>query len=257
MIKVVLLGYGNVNSHLLKNFHKSREVEVCQVFSRHIPEEYPSYGAVDFVHSLSDIDSADVYLMGIADDAIGSFSDGLPFEGKLVVHTSGAVALKTLSDKNRRGVFYPLQTFSKHREVNFTDIPIFIEAENAKDLELLRKLGNSISTAVEEISSEKRKKLHLAAVFVNNFVNYLYQMGADILAKENISFDALKPLIMETAAKITDLSPQQAQTGPAKRRDIKTIENHLELLPEGPFRQIYSMFTQQIAGEDIFLNHKR
>ncbi|WP_317046808.1 DUF2520 domain-containing protein [Aequorivita lipolytica] len=204
------------------------------------------FESISFTDDISKIKEADIYIIGIPDDAISSFSESLQFQNKFVVHTSGGAAMNVLSSKNRRGIFYPLQTFSKQRGVDFKEIPICIEAENSSDLELLEKLGKTISEKVIEISSEKKEKLHLAAVFVNNFTNHLYQIGSEILEKDNLPFDLLKPLIMETASKIENLSPEEAQTGPAKRNDKKTIEKHLNLLPEGPHKKLYALFTEQL-----------
>lgn len=201
---------------------------------------------IPFTDDVSKIKEADIYIIGIPDDAISSFSSSLPFQNRLVVHTSGGVSMDALSNKNRRGIFYPLQTFSKQREIDFKNIPICIEAENSKDLELLQSLGEKISENVVEISSEKRAKLHLAAVFVNNFTNHLYHIGSEILKVDDLPFDLLKPLILETASKIENLSPEKAQTGPAKRSDLKTIEKHLHLLGNSRYRKLYELFTEEI-----------
>lgn len=246
MIKVVFLGFGNVNSHLLNALQKSADVYVKQVFNRNYIKMISPFESIPFTDSISKIVDADLYIIGIPDDAIGPFSDSLPFQNKLVVHTSGGAAMEVLSAKNRRGIFYPLQTFSKQREVDFTNIPICIEAENPNDLELLRRLGETISKNVVEIPSEKRTKLHLAAVFVNNFTNYLYQAGSEILKEDDLPFDLLKPLILETASKIETLSPKEAQTGPAKRNDKKTIEKHLSLLENSDFKEFYKLFTKAL-----------
>jgi predicted short-subunit dehydrogenase-like oxidoreductase (DUF2520 family) len=154
--------------------------------------------------------------------------------------------MKALSSKNRKGVFYPLQSFSKNSEVDFSKIPICIEADNDVDLDLLKQLGSSISKNVLTVSSEKREKIHLSAVIVNNFVNYLYQVANDLMQEQSLSFDLLKPLILETANKITSLSPAEAQTGPAKRNDKKTIEKQLNLLKESPYKDIYQDLTNSI-----------
>lgn len=246
MIKVVLLGYGNVNSHLIKVLYESKEASVIQVFNRSEMHLDPSFRTIPITNDIDKIMAADVYIIGISDDAIGTFSKNLPFQNRLVVHTSGGAPMDRLSDKNRRGIFYPLQSFSKQRHLEFEKIPICIEAENPDDLELLQNLGNAISEVVVEISSEKRAKLHVAAVFVNNFVNYLYQIGEDILSEDGIPFDLLKPLIKETASKVETLSPEEAQTGPAKRNDTKTIEKHLKLLENSPHKEVYTMFTEQL-----------
>lgn len=246
MIKVVFLGFGNVNSHLLNALNKSTEISVKQVFNRNYIKLISPFEHIQFTDDISKIADADIYIIGIPDDAISTFSESLLFQNKLVVHTSGGAAMNALSSKNRRGVFYPLQTFSKHRKVDFEEIPICIEAENTEDLEMLRKLGETISENVVEISSEKRAKLHLAAVFVNNFVNHLYEIGSEILNEEDLPFDLLKPLIAETASKIKTLSPEEAQTGPAKRNDKKTIEKHLHLLADSPHAKLYELFTEQL-----------
>lgn len=246
MINVVFLGFGNVNSHLFKALYEIKEVTVKQVFNRNYIKIISPFENISFTDDISEIEEADVYIIGIPDDAISAFSQNLNLQNKLVVHTSGGVSMATLSNKNRRGIFYPLQTFSKERSVDFKNIPICIEAENSKDLELLRKLGEIISEKVVEISSEKRAKLHLAAVFVNNFTNYLYEIGSEILKEEDLPFDLLKPLISETASKIETLSPENAQTGPAKRNDLKTIEKHLHLLGESPYSELYKLFTYQL-----------
>ena len=219
MKSIVLLGAGNVAAHLCKAIRNS----------------------------------IDLYIIAVADDAIVSFSESLLIKNKLVVHTSGSVSMEALSDKNRKGVFYPLQSFSKNSEVDFSKIPICIEAQNESDLGLLNQLGNSISKNVLAISSEKREKIHLSAVIVNNFVNYLYQVGNDLMQEQSLSFDLLKPLILETANKINTLSPAEAQTGPAKRNDKKTIEKQLHLLEESPYKDIYQDITNSILKK--YNNH--
>ena len=246
MINVVFLGFGNVNSHIINAFQKKTEVVVKQIFNRNYSKKISPVENIPFTDDVGKIIDADLYIIGIPDDAIASFSETLPFQNKLVVHTSGGVSLDAISNKNRGGVFYPLQTFSKQREVDFKNIPICIEAENVTDLKLLKKLGASISKTVVEISSEKRAKLHLSAVFVNNFTNYLYEIGSEILEEEGLQFDLLKPLIMETASKIETLSPKEAQTGPAKRNDLKTIQKHLHLLGDSQHRKFYELFTEEL-----------
>lgn len=246
MIEVVFLGFGNVNSHLFEALHKQKGVRIKQVFNRNYIKMISPFEHIPFTDDISEIEDADVYIIGIPDDAISAFSESLPFQNRLVVHTSGGVSIDALSNKTRSGIFYPLQTFSKQREVDFENIPICIEAENVDDLKLLRNLGEIISKNVTEISSEQRSKLHTAAVFVNNFTNYLYRIGSEILKEEDLSFDLLKPLIMETASKIETLSPEAAQTGPAKRNDIKTIEKHLSSLSNPQHKKFYKLFTEAL-----------
>lgn len=246
MIKVIILGAGNVASHLCRAFDDSKEISVIQVYNRNKNSLYSLSPKINTTTCLLDIKEADIYIIAIADDAIKSFSKSLPFTNKLVVHTSGSKALNKLAAKNRKGVFYPLQTFSKNQGIDFSEIPICLEAENKNDLKLLEELGNAISKNVQVINSEERSKLHLAAVFVNNFVNYLYEVGSDLLLEDSLSFDLLKPLIKETAYKIENLNPSKAQTGPAKRNDKKTIKNHLHLLKNSPYQKLYAEMTEAI-----------
>jgi len=249
MIKIVLLGAGNVAFHLFTAFEKITDCKVIQVYNRSEESlnDFPS--TISKTTLLSEIKSADIYIIAIADDKIASFSETLPFKNKLVVHTSGSIAMKTLSAKNNIGVFYPLQSFTKNKEVDFSEIPICVEASSEKDLQLLKILAKSISNVVYELNSEAREKLHLSAVIVNNFVNYLYKVGSDLLANESLSFNLLKPLIKETANKIESLTPFEAQTGPAKRNDTKTIEKHLHLLTNSPHKKLYAEMTEAILKE--------
>lgn len=246
MTNISFLGFGNVSQHLCKTLSDHKKIFVKQIYNRSKIDISSNLIHIPFTTKLSELKEADVYIMAIPDDAITSFSETLPFKDRLVVHTSGGVAMEALSEANRKGVFYPLQSFSKNRFVNFANIPICVEAEMSSDLALLKKLGEVISKKVVEINSEKRTKLHLAAVFVNNFVNFMYDIGNNILDKNELSFDLLKPLIMETASKIETLSPKEAQTGPAMRLDKKTIEKHLHLLENGPYKELYLQLTETI-----------
>jgi predicted short-subunit dehydrogenase-like oxidoreductase (DUF2520 family) len=151
-----------------------------------------------------------------------------------------------LNSKNKRGVFYPLQTFSKNVAVDFSEIPICLETQIDADFAILEKVARSISDKVLNISELQRQALHVSAVFVNNFVNQLYQIGNEICLENNISFEVLKPLILETAKKLMTLSPKEAQTGPASRNDKQTIERHLKFLSDENQRNIYKILTQSI-----------
>ncbi len=247
MTTIVLLGFGNVNFHLINALNSVNEITVIQIYNRNNIVLSSELNHIPFTTDLSEIKDADLYIIAIPDDSIAAFSEILPLKNKLVVHTSGSVSMDALSERNRKGVFYPLQTFSKNREVNFNNIPICVEATEATDLKLLMNLGISLSEKVVEVNSEERSKLHLAAVFVNNFVNHLYAIGDDILSNNNLSFDLLHPLIEETASKIKTLAPSQVQTGPARRGDQKTIEKHLHLLKEGPKSDLYQQLTKSIT----------
>jgi len=246
MIKAVLIGYGNVNSHLLKALANSNKTAVVQLYTRSEIQLPTAFQSIPHTQDLNELKEADVYIVAISDDAILDFSENLPLNNQLVVHTSGGVSIDNLSKKNRRGVFYPLQTFSKDTVVDFKSIPICIEADDPKDEALLQAMGEAVSDRVVKINSDERAKIHVAAVFVNNFVNYLYYIGQDILKQDGIPFDILTPLIQETAHKIEDLSPEKAQTGPAKRNDKKTIEKHQHLLHNETYKEVYALLTKLI-----------
>lgn len=246
MIKITLIGSGNVAQHLIKAFTKSELVEIAQVFSRK-KETLASLIEFDkIVDDFQDLKEADLYIIAVTDNAITEVSAQLPFNNQLVVHTSGTASIDTLDAKNRKGVFYPLQTFSKNKDVDFSVIPICLEAENTFDFRVLDTVAKSISKAIFPINSEQRKALHVAAVFVNNFTNHLYQIGHEICEENKVPFEILKPLIQETADKINTLNPTEAQTGPAKRNDSTTIEAHLEYLTNENQKNIYKILTQSI-----------
>jgi len=246
MIKVVIIGAGNVASHLFDAFNITEDVSVVQVYNRN--EEKLAYfeSKTDTTTSISEIIDADVYLISVSDDSIGSLSKKLQFNNKLVAHTSGSVAMNQISNHNTPSVFYPLQTFTAGKTVDFKVIPLCIEATEKNDLLLLKTLAKSISDNVYHINSKQRKALHIAAVFVNNFVNHLYQKGEEICEENNVSFNILKPLILETAKKISELSPLKSQTGPAKRNDNKIIEQHLSDLNTNTQQEIYTLLTNSI-----------
>ena len=249
MIKVILLGSGNVATHLFQAFSKVDEIEVVQVFSRTISKDFPeTLQTSDY----KEIKAADVYIICVSDSAISSVSSQLSFENRLVVHTSGSTDINVLDSKNRNGVFYPLQTFTKNKSVDFSQIPICIETEVPSDFEIIEKLAKSVSNSVYLINGNQRKALHVSAVFVCNFTNHLYTIGNTICEENKIPFEILQPLIEETAKKIKSLSPSDAQTGPAVRNDKKTIEKHIDFLTNENQKEIYKILTKSIQnGEKL------
>ncbi|MGG7034184.1 MAG: Rossmann-like and DUF2520 domain-containing protein [Flavobacterium sp.] len=248
MIKVSIIGSGNVAQHLIKAFLKTTEVELIQVYSRKSESVSHLVNPEKITQNLSDLRESDIYILAISDDAIADVSAQLPFSNRLVVHTSGSVAMNALDDKNRKGVFYPLQTFSKNKEIDFSVIPINLESQNSEDYTLLEKLAHQLSEKVFPVNSEQRKALHVSAVFVCNFVNHLYQIGNEICDEHQLPFEILLPLIQETAQKVKELSPENAQTGPAKRSDLKTIESHLSFLNDENQKNIYQILTKSIQS---------
>ena len=246
MIRVSIIGSGNVAQHLIQAFSKTADIELVQVFARNKESVFHLIAADKVYTNFKDLEAADLFIIAVTDDAIHKVATEIPFSRQLVVHTSGSVSIESIDNKNRQGVFYPLQTFSKSKEIDFTTIPICLEAKNQKDLKTLETVAKSISNSVYNISSEQRKALHVAAVFVSNFTNYLYQIGNDICLENELPFAILKPLIQETANKIVTLSPAEAQTGPAKRQDTQTITSHLNFLTNDDQKEIYKLLTKSI-----------
>ncbi|MCG9792654.1 Rossmann-like and DUF2520 domain-containing protein [Flavobacterium algicola] len=250
MVKVVIIGSGNLAQHLIVAFQEAaksgKSVQFLQAYARN-PNHLLHLLPIDAVTSdFNNLKEADIYIIAVSDNAIHTVASQLPFEDKLVVHTSGAMPMNTIPSKNRKGVFYPLQTFTKGKKVDFNGIPICLETENEADYKIVELVAKFISNKAANINSEQRKSLHVAAVFVNNFTNHLYQIGEQICNDHNLPFEILHPLIQETASKITTLSPHQAQTGPAVRNDSATITAHEALLTDTKQKQLYKILTQSI-----------
>ena len=252
MIRLSILGTGNVAKRLFEAFMVSGEVKVVQVVGRNeavlLSFGYGAPTSSDF----SKIKDADIFVVAVKDDAIATVSEYLRDKTGLVVHTSGSVSMDVLSPKERNGVFYPLQTFSKDREVDMRSVPFCLEAQRKKDMSLLKKLAATLSETMYEVDSTQRKALHLAAVFVNNFTNHLYYVGQQICEEKGLPFHILHPLIQETADKIEHLAPYDAQTGPARRGDFETISLHLQWVKESGMREIYTVMSESI--EKLYVN---
>lgn len=250
MTHAVLLGAGNVASHLYRAFANSPQLRFIQVYNRNL--SHIDFTKPDTPHTdnLSELLEADLYLVCVSDTAISELSAQLPFSNRLVVHCSGGLAMDLLPDKNRKGVFYPLQTFVKTQTADFSRIPICIEADNPDDEKSLFQLAESISHNVQLINSTQRTALHLAAVYVNNFTNYLFQIGEDILKEQQMDFNLLQALIENTIENLkTSHSPKDIQTGPARRGDITTIEKHLLQLKKQNQKDIYITITNSILQQ--------
>tara|TARA_R110002049_G_scaffold175107_2_gene342429 strand:- start:522 stop:1289 length:768 start_codon:yes stop_codon:yes gene_type:complete len=246
MISVVILGAGNVATHLFKALSKAEQVSVAQWYNRHIAAIKPYENTVSITDDLNALKDADVYILAVSDDVVSKLSSQLPFENRLVLHTSGSVSVYDIDKKHKRGVLYPLQTFSKHTDIDFDNVPICYETLDKKSYPILKALAKSTGGPSKRINSDQRRVLHLAAVFVNNFTNQLYRIGHEITESEGAEFDLLKPLILETAKKIQESSPYMAQTGPAKRHDKKTIKKHLKALENEHHKAIYELLTASI-----------
>ena len=251
MIKsIVLIGSGNVATHLGLALKKVG-CKILQVYSPNadhaamLAKKLKSKSC----HTIDAITpEADLYIMAIKDDVIKNLSQQLQLKNKILVHTSGSAAMDLLKSASKNiGVFYPLQTFSKNIHVEIQQAPFCIEANNKVTEKQLLQLASTISYHVNVLSSEQRKTIHVAAVFSCNFSNYLFSISEKILNDHKISFDILKPLIYETIYKIEKHSPNEVQTGPAKRKDKKTIQVHLDFLKNYPeYKKLYKYLSESL-----------
>jgi predicted short-subunit dehydrogenase-like oxidoreductase (DUF2520 family) len=191
-----------------------------------------------------------IFIISISDDAIEEITGKLRLPAQsLLVHTSGSKPLSALDKaKGSTGVFYPLQTFTKNRKIEFEEIPFFIESQDADSEKRLIAMAKSISKKVSKISSEERKVLHLAAMFAANFSNHMLTLAKEIMFKHGQNFDQLKPLIAETLNKSLSIGPENAQTGPARRGDLQILDAHMEMLKDDPeVAEIYRTISQHIV----------
>lgn len=249
-MKIVLLGSGNVATHLAKAL-KSKGEEIVQVYSQNLDNAslLAQSIATEAINDLNKIEiNADLYIISIKDDAIAFVAAALKKVNGLVVHTSGTTDIDVLASQVKKaGVFYPLQTFSKSKEVSFENIPLCIEASDNDQLAILNNLAHKISSQVYELDGEKRKVLHLAAVFACNFPNHLYALANKILNQNGLDFEIIRPLIAETADKVMVNLPENVQTGPAVRADENTLNKHLSMLNDMPeLQNIYQTLSNSI-----------
>ncbi|OJJ20050.1 hypothetical protein BKI52_16385 [marine bacterium AO1-C] len=263
-MNILMIGAGNVAWHLAPALEKaghhisivySRQLENAQLLAQQLNNALAT-DQTDF----RDV-GADLALIAIKDDAIATIVKQLQLPNHTVIaHTSGNTPLQIfehLPGNNDFGVFYPLQTFSKQKLVDFSSIPFCIEALNSSTETFLFDLAGQLSNSIHSVNSYQRKILHVAAVIACNFTNHLFAQSDHILQKEGLSFDLLKPLIQETVEKAMKNAPHKTQTGPAVRNDTRVIQDHLKYLKNNPSAyQVYETITESIllwygSGENL------
>lgn len=244
-MQIVLIGSGNVAFHLAKAFTEA-QIPVSQIFGRNTTELQKISEQFSIPFSTETLADADLYIISVSDSSIAEVSSLIKNENALVAHTSGSVSREALNGNYRKSVFYPLQTFSKSKNLDYSKIPFFIDAENENDEEILKNLVSKISKNVMLANDEKRKYIHLTAVFACNFVNHLYARAKEISDSQGIPFDYFLPLIDETTQKIHELEPKLAQTGPAIRNDEKVLKLHESLLTDEEKLKIYKTLNESI-----------
>ena len=248
-LNIAIVGTGNLAWHLA-NAIDSSEHNLLQVLSRDQKraEKFTQNLSAKGISRIDDIDAnVEIIILALTDTALkGKYIAQFP-KNAIMCHTSGSISMRVLKSHKKHGIFYPLQTFSKQKEVDFSNIPICLEASDNEVLQKLHVLANSLSKNIYEINSKQRKALHVAAVFACNFTNLMYDISSDICDDANLNFDILRPLIKETAAKVQNHFPKDVQTGPAKRNDGQVIESHKKFLYDYPdYQEIYDLLTYEI-----------
>lgn len=250
--RISIIGSGNVATSISKSI-VNKGFTLVQVCSRKIEnaqfliDQLASENNIEATSGFSNLnEDVDCYIVCVSDDAIEGVLQDFPIKDKLIVHTSGSVGMSVFKGFKLCGVFYPLQTFSKENPIAFDGVPLCVEGNSREVVEVLLQFGRQLSNKVEELTSQQREVLHLAAVFACNFSNYMYDVAYDLTSKNKIDFSILLPLINETANKIKNQVPKAAQTGPAKRNDQKIIAKHLTMLENNPNKELYQLITKLI-----------
>lgn len=249
--KIAIIGAGNTAYTLCKVL-KSKEIEPFCVLVRN-PEKAEKVRedlGVEVVFSYEKVLESDLAIIAVNDDAISEVAAHLIDYKGLVVHTSGTKPSELLNRSMRFGVFYPLQTMSKTREISFDEIPLLIYANSPDDVEMLSRFAKQFSNKVEFCDDEQRKAIHLAAVYVSNFTNVMLGIGDKLLKENGLSLDLMRPLVMEMMKKSFEISPEKALTGPARRGDFTTIGEHEKMLAYNPDElAIYMILTDYIIDK--------
>jgi predicted short-subunit dehydrogenase-like oxidoreductase (DUF2520 family) len=248
-MKAVFIGAGNVATRLAEELYK-KSFDIIQVYSR-TPDSASALAkkvqAIPVTDISAIIDDADLYIFSVKDSVLEELIARLPRNSGLWIHTAGSVAMSVFEDHAfHYGVLYPFQTFSKDRNINWAEVPVFTEASDEHSRKILNGIAKQLSSKVADLSTEDRKYLHLAGVFACNFTNHMYVLSKQILEKINLPFEAALPLIDETADKIHSLSPEKAQTGPAIRYDENVINKHLSWIEDEKIKQIYRLISGDI-----------
>lgn len=248
----VIVGTGNVAYHLTKALLEAG-VDVLMVYgrSKQTTEWLGRQLNIKVTSDWNQLPStATYYLYAISDNALPEVLSYPLAPEAIHLHTAGSIGLEVFPvHKPRHGVLYPLQTFSKTKQLNFKEVPLFVEASSMAILDEIRQLAATIAYHVNESNSTQRRQLHLAAVFACNFVNHMYAISDELVRSSGLPFEVLKPLIAETASKITLLSPREAQTGPAVRGDSSVMDKHKILLENFPsYKLLYEMLSSSISN---------
>ncbi len=255
-LQVAIVGTGNVGFHLAKQLHQSSNTIVKHIVSRDISKAtslIKEVGASECtpinLQVMESID-CDVLILAIPDQSIAALATSIVFPANSVIaHTSGSQSMQVLGSHDRYGVLYPLQTFTRNHELDFSEVPVLIEGNDEQTLSIIRQLAASLSSKVKVVSSDDRQKIHLAAVFACNFSNHLFALAEELLFHADLNLADIKHLLQETVDKAVDITARKAQTGPAIRGDQMILDKHLKLLaPNEDKLQVYRLLSEQITS---------
>jgi predicted short-subunit dehydrogenase-like oxidoreductase (DUF2520 family) len=246
-----MLGAGNVSTHISRHLH-SKGHRISCIYSRTLESasllanEFGGIATTD-LHEVPD--QEDFYLVCVPDQAVVSVLSHFKGWKGIWLHTAGALPMDLFKGlQNRYGVLYPLQTLNKNQDISLASTPFLVEGSSAEVTETVKKLADNITTNVQEIDSEKRLTIHLAAVFANNFSNHMVHIAQQILQENKLDLKLLDPILKETVRKIGLMGAGAAQTGPALRNDQLTIQKHLELLKNHPeWEKLYTFVSRDIS----------
>ena len=250
MMKISIIGAGNVGINMFQTLRKKEEIKMVSFFNRSIEKIISHRNKIFITDNINEIKKSDIYIISTNDDSIEKVSKKLKGRDGLIVHTSGSTEMNVLSIHKNFGVLYPLQTMTKDKLCNFKKIPICIEGNNDISKKKLEKLVKIIGSKYYHIDSKQRLSLHVSAVFACNFTNYLFSIAYDICTENKIPFEILFPLIRETIEKIEKNNPSKIQTGPAIRKDMNTIKKHLNFIKSKNSKKIYSILTEGIISNN-------
>ena len=251
---VSIIGYGNVGQHLTEHLHSSG-INVSHILVKKDSSNpvLPNGCEANIIHSTEELPEDDLVLLCVPDDQIGKVVDTIN-PACMLAYTSGSVSLDSLPKRDKIGVFYPLQTFSKNKLIDLSNVPFLIESNNKEFRDELFSLATNLSTNVSIADSELREKIHVAAVWVNNFTNHMIHIAQNFANINAVDFELLKPLLNETIRKLDDISAYDAQTGPARRGDLQTIAKHRAQLT-GIEKEIYELISKSI--HESYLNNDK
>lgn len=251
-MKATFIGAGNVATHMAKALANSK-IDISYIYSRNIQNanilaNQLNATATDNINNINS--DSDIYIISISDNAIETVSEALSNVDGIVVHTSGATSIDALRKHHRRGVLYPCMSFTKSIDFDFRTTPLLIEASDIATRDILMDIANKISDAkVMYATSEQRRKLHVAAVIASNFTNHLLHLADEYITRNGLDFELLKPLVKQTIEKALATNAYDAQTGPARRNDTKTIDSHLSLIADDEHLvHIYKTLTDSIIN---------